>query len=77
VAVFLLGDQERQARLEPRADLGRLARARLERGLALFDADVVEGRDRVGVARLGGADGDQGWGLRARTMAEEACVCTL
>jgi hypothetical protein len=38
---------------EPADDLGRVARARLERRLALFDADVVEPGDSVGIARLG------------------------
>jgi hypothetical protein len=72
--VLVVGDEERQAGLEPRADVRRLARARLERGLAFGDAGVVERRDRVGVARLGGADGDQG--LRALMIADPACWWT-
>jgi hypothetical protein len=72
--IVALGDEERQARLEPGEDLRRLARAGLEGGLALGDPDVVERGDRLGVGRLSGADGGQG--LRARMIADPAAAWT-
>jgi hypothetical protein len=76
-AAGVLGDEEGEAGLEPGADLLRGARARLERRLALGDAEVVEPGDGRRVGGLGRPYRDRRrQGLRARTMAEEAWGCT-
>ena len=56
-SVAVLGRQEGQRVVEPRADLGRVARARLERRLALGDACVVDRGDGRRVAETRRADG--------------------